>query len=78
MSGELVARLLKNGQYARTIPQVTSDFLENAFYDDKIVVPKGFAGRYHAITIKLVLDIVQFLAKYTGAPEKAFADLMSL
>lgn len=76
--GELVARLLKNGQHARAIPRATSDFLENAFYDDKIVVPKDFVGNYHTITIKLVLDIIQFLAKYTGVPEKAFVELMGL
>lgn len=76
--GELVARLLKNGQYASAIPRATSDFLENAFYDDKIVLPKGFAGHYHAITIKLVLDMVQFLTKHAGIPEKGFAELMTL
>lgn len=76
--GEMVVRLLKNPQYARAIPQATSDFLENAFYDDKVVVPKGFAGRYHAVTIKLALDMTQFLTKYTGVPEKAFAELMGL
>jgi hypothetical protein len=76
--GELVARLLKNGQYACSIPQVTSAFLENAFYDDKVQAPKGFSGNYHAITIKLVLDMVQFLTKHTGVSEKAFAEMMEL
>lgn len=76
--GELVARFLKNGQYARAIPQATAEFLENGFYDDKIAVPKGFAGHYHAITVKLVLDLIQFLSKHTGVSEKAFAELMAL
>lgn len=76
--GELVARLLKNGQYAHAIPRVTSDFIENAFYDDKIALPKGFSGRYHTITIKLTLDIIQFITKHTGVPEKSFAEFMSL